>query len=129
MGSSDIALLPRAGVAWFNQSTLQIDGGGSPGTPLPRSQFPFPRIAGTTNNSTARVGITYLYHQLSDRILAQEVWDGTSGFWITNNITIDTTITAPYTSPTPLSFADQMKQEDLRNEQLRKEESKKPTPT
>ncbi|KAL8899409.1 MAG: hypothetical protein Q9207_006215 [Kuettlingeria erythrocarpa] len=132
LGSSDIVYIDngRQGVAWFNQSKLQIDASQA-GPPIPKTPFPFLRIAATYSNSTGLNGIAYLYHQLSDTILAEEVWDSTSGFWITNNITIETTSVSgpPAPSPTPPSFLDQLLKEDARNEQSRKSESSKPTPT
>lgn len=55
--------------------------------PLPEASFPYTRMASTfAKNSTS----SYLYHQITDTTFAEELWDGTSGFWISNNITIDT---------------------------------------
>lgn len=68
---------------WYNQSQVESS------HVAPSSDFPFPHFASTFANSSNN---TYLYHQLSDSIIAEELWDGdTSGFWISKNITIETT--------------------------------------
>ncbi len=92
---------------WFNQSTLQVASENSI-IPAPKIQFPFLRIAGTSINTTATVSSTYLYHQLSDTVFAEHLWDGTSGFWVSNNISIATTaITSPtgFGAPSSPTFA------------------------
>lgn len=90
VADSDVAPLAQGGALFLSHSTSQhgfdpIAYGGT--TQSPTSQFPFNRLTSTyaTNSNS-----TYLYHQLSDTILAEELWDGTSGFWISSNITIDT---------------------------------------
>lgn len=76
---------PYIQTIWFNQSTLLFVDERS--LLSPSADFPFPRVASTfAKNAT----YNYLYHQISDSILAEEVWDGTSGFWISKNITIGT---------------------------------------
>lgn len=90
VADSDVAPLAQGGALFLSHSTSRhgfdpIAFGGT--TQTPSSQFPFNRLTSTyaTNSNS-----TYLYHQLSDTILAEELWDGTSGFWISSNITIDT---------------------------------------
>lgn len=73
----------------FNKSTLVFGDTdmGQAAPPSPKSDFPFPRVTSTiVANGTG----TCLYHQISDSILAEENWDGTSGTWISKNIMIDT---------------------------------------
>ncbi|KAL8786833.1 MAG: hypothetical protein Q9213_002570 [Squamulea squamosa] len=89
---ADVAPLAQGHVLFLNQSKL--DRGAGPlvfgaGVDLPLSspRFPFEHLASTFANDS---NSTYVYHQLSDTILAEELWDGTSGFWISNNITIQT---------------------------------------
>lgn len=73
---------------YFNGSEFETSFGGS--LPDPMSKFPFRRLASTFASGT---GSSYLYHQLSDLAIAEEVWDGgTSGSWVSNNFTISTTI-------------------------------------
>ncbi|KAL9583823.1 MAG: hypothetical protein Q9203_004915 [Teloschistes exilis] len=90
VADSDVAPLAQGGALFLSHSTSQygfdpIAYGGT--TQSPTSRFPFNRLTSTyaTNSNS-----TYLYHQLNDTVLAEELWDGTSGFWISSNITIDT---------------------------------------
>ncbi|KAI4248773.1 MAG: hypothetical protein LQ352_005810 [Teloschistes flavicans] len=89
---SDVAPLAQGGRLFLKHSTHQH--GFDPivygqTTLPPTSQFPFNRLASIyAINSNS----TYLYHQLSDTIIAEELWDGISGVWISKNITIDTSI-------------------------------------
>ena len=89
MGNYDIALVssPTSGkpdAIWFNDSQLQ-----TVYEPSPSSKLPFHRFTTTFAENATN---TYLYHQLSDSVLAEELWDGgTSGFWISSNVTIETT--------------------------------------
>lgn len=48
--------------------------------------FPSQRLSTTSPVNTTK---TYLYHQIDDKTLGEEYWDGTSGFWLSSNITID----------------------------------------
>ncbi|KAL8688499.1 MAG: hypothetical protein Q9218_005607 [Villophora microphyllina] len=86
---SDIAPLMQGGALFLNQSVPQYGFGFPPKgeLPLPTVQFPFEHLASTYAKSSSS---TFIYHQLSDTVLAEELWDDTSGFWISNNITIDT---------------------------------------
>lgn len=74
---------------WFSRSGFESSFGGG-NLPPPLSEFPFQRLASTWT------GRSHLYHQLSDLIIAEDVWDGgTIGSWSSNNITISTTIMGP----------------------------------
>ncbi|KAL9630805.1 MAG: hypothetical protein Q9204_004538 [Flavoplaca sp. TL-2023a] len=57
------------------------------GRPSLNAPFPFQRLSTTSTINTTK---TYLYHQINESVLGEEYWDGTSGFWISTNITIDT---------------------------------------
>ncbi|KAL8647479.1 MAG: hypothetical protein Q9226_006411 [Calogaya cf. arnoldii] len=71
---------------WFSQSGFESSFGGG-NLPKPGSDFPFQRLASTLSKKT------YLYHQLSDLVIAEDVWDGdTVGSWTSGNITISTTV-------------------------------------
>lgn len=85
---SDITPLKQGAGVFLNQSTPQWGFGfQTGGVPLSSLRFPFNRLASTfADNATS----TYLYHQLTDTILAEELWDGTSAFWIQSNVTIET---------------------------------------
>ncbi|KAI4256208.1 MAG: hypothetical protein L6R42_006350 [Xanthoria sp. 1 TBL-2021] len=59
----------------------------------PDSPFPFQHLASTWDNATA----SYLYHQLDELTFVKDMWDGgISRFWISNNITIGTTISETF---------------------------------
>lgn len=59
----------------------------------PDSPFPFGRLASAWDNATA----SYLYHQLDDLTLVEDMWDGgISNFWTSTNITIGTTISETF---------------------------------
>ncbi|KAL8674522.1 MAG: hypothetical protein Q9224_007496 [Gallowayella concinna] len=71
---------------WFNHSTSRLYTQYE--VPIPNTQSSFYRFAGTHASNFTN---TYIYHQLSDSVIAEELWDnGDSGFWISSNITIDT---------------------------------------
>ena len=59
---------------------------GSETHPLPDSRFPFNHLAWERPWNTTS---TYLFHQLSGSIIAEEVWDEDTGIWNSTNITID----------------------------------------
>ncbi|KAL8915805.1 MAG: hypothetical protein Q9208_008833 [Pyrenodesmia sp. 3 TL-2023] len=92
LGSSDIALLSPGQPLYFDQSTMRVSATHHgkkyrAKLPLPNTPFPFNRLASTfARNGTN----SYLYHQISDSIISEDLWDDTSGFWITSNITIET---------------------------------------
>ncbi|KAL8925826.1 MAG: hypothetical protein Q9208_003323 [Pyrenodesmia sp. 3 TL-2023] len=69
----------------LNRETLETDAGFE--IPLPKSSFPYQRLAGTyAENFT----VSYLYHQLSDSVFAEDLWDDKSKVWISKTFTIDT---------------------------------------
>ena len=89
-GSSDIAVLSpgqngRGRSVWMKGSTLQQSNGG--GLPLPNTTFPFDRLASTPARDSTE---SYLYHQISDRVIEELLWNARGGFWESQNITIDT---------------------------------------
>ncbi|KAL8992271.1 MAG: hypothetical protein Q9169_007231 [Polycauliona sp. 2 TL-2023] len=55
--------------------------------PPPEQNLPFGHIAGTVSINPTKA---YTYHQLDDSTFRENFWDGTSGIWIRNSITIDT---------------------------------------
>lgn len=64
----------------------------APGAPYfakgsPNALFPFQRLSTTYALNTTK---TYLYHPIDDTTLGGKLWDGTSDFWLSTNITIDT---------------------------------------
>ncbi|KAL9601999.1 MAG: hypothetical protein Q9219_002107 [cf. Caloplaca sp. 3 TL-2023] len=92
--SNEIGIFGREGEVvhermWINQSILRIyedtmrtDTPKSPETP-----FPFNRLTTLYLNSTKE---TYIYHQISDTVIAEELWDEVNKSWFTKNITIPT---------------------------------------
>ncbi|KAL8636975.1 MAG: hypothetical protein Q9226_009177 [Calogaya cf. arnoldii] len=69
---------------WFMApvpQSLTVDG-----RPSPNAPFPFQRLSTTSATNTTK---TYLYHQINDSTIGEEYWDGTSGFWLSNNLTTD----------------------------------------
>ncbi|KAL8853050.1 MAG: hypothetical protein Q9221_002080 [Calogaya cf. arnoldii] len=54
--------------------------------PSPNAPFSFQRLSTTSPMNTTK---TYLYHQINDSTVGEEYWDGTSGFWLSDNLTID----------------------------------------
>ena len=54
--------------------------------PSPNAPFSFQRLSTTSPMNTTK---TYLYHQIHDSTIGEEYWDGTSGFWLSDNLTID----------------------------------------
>lgn len=84
---SDIAAMPGF-VVFVQKSELSFLWiGGLDTAPMPRSSFPFTRLAKafSVNDST----VTFLYHQLDTSTFAEEQWDTSIGDWLpTTNISI-----------------------------------------
>ena len=88
--SSDIAVLSlgqngSGRTVWMNRSTLQQSNGGT--LPLPNTTFPYDRLASTPARDSTE---SYLYHQISDKVIEELIWNARGSFWESQNITIDT---------------------------------------
>ena len=60
---------------------------GSPKDKIPKSLCPYARLTGTIiQNSTS----FYVYRPTSDTTCAEDLWDSSSGVWITTNMAIPT---------------------------------------
>ena len=82
MSQSDFVVLYDQFILWFNQTKLEYGPQMSMATensdqPLPEAQFPFRRLglALGLNGSEA-----YVYHQINDSVIAEELWND-SEFW------------------------------------------------
>lgn len=54
----------------------------------PKSTFPFPRLAGTTGQTSS--GNVYLYHQINGTTVAEDVYSTTEGFFTSDYLGIST---------------------------------------
>lgn len=81
-------MLGTGQILWFQGSALRMEKSIMLNSyPIPKSSFPFHRLASTpAENAT----FSYLYHQLSDSVFAEDLWDDTSQLWISKNFTIET---------------------------------------
>ncbi|KAL8786987.1 MAG: hypothetical protein Q9195_007965 [Heterodermia aff. obscurata] len=75
---------------WVNGTTLvQLGDRGNSNfftvPSLPRSPFPFARMAGLSDTNSSSM---FIYHQLNASAFVEELWDGSEGVWTSNTITI-----------------------------------------
>ncbi|KAL8671110.1 MAG: hypothetical protein Q9168_004379 [Polycauliona sp. 1 TL-2023] len=87
---SDLAPLAGGSVLLLNQSELDISLGTSnvhAQVTLPIDRLPFDHIASSFATGSNK---SYVYYQLDDSTFVEDLWDGTSGFWIPTNVSIDT---------------------------------------
>lgn len=55
-------------------------------TTKPQSPFPFTRLANTSSENS---NILYMYHQINETIVAEDLYDDTTAHWIFSNISIE----------------------------------------
>lgn len=75
---SDIATFSTAHFIWINGTQPMIGPSPPPRPGLPKTPFPFTRLASATFQS-----ITYLYHQINGTTIAEEQWNDIENFWDT----------------------------------------------
>ena len=77
-------------ILWFNQTKLEttiLTGVDILDQPLPDAQFPFPRLGRAQElNGTG----AYIYHQMNDSIIAEEIWNDSLFWQKSKNISITT---------------------------------------
>ena len=74
---------------WVNGTTLSsfYDPDVSMFNNPPTSAFPYTRLAATTTDGSTAF---YLYHQINESIIAEDVWDRALGSWSSSTINIAT---------------------------------------
>lgn len=74
---------------WTNSSAqkLQMLSHFSHLSHAPEPPFPFSRIA-TINSNLSKEFPVMIYHQLTESVLVEEIWENTNRIWLKNNITI-----------------------------------------
>lgn len=76
-------------VIWTNSSAqkLQMSSHFSLLSHAPEPPFPFSRIAAINSNLSKEFPVM-IYHQLTESVLVEEIWENTNRIWLKNNITI-----------------------------------------
>ena len=94
MTSSDIALFFDGGpwgpegcqAAWVDQSKLRFSNSDLPSPPKPDTVFTYEHLAWVFGMNRS---MNYLYHQMSESVIIEDLWDDDNGFWTTRNITVN----------------------------------------
>lgn len=71
---------------WTNSSAQKLHILGYFGL-SPEPPFPFSRIAAINSNISKEFPVM-IYHQLTESVLVEQIWENTNRIWLKNNITI-----------------------------------------
>ena len=87
MTQSDLVGFSTRSFLRFNQSEIQNGFFASAETPIPDAWFPFRRLGASYNSNGVE---SYIYHQMNESIIAEEIWDEAEFWQPSRNISIGT---------------------------------------
>lgn len=84
-----IILLPGEGLTaiWTDSSAQKLQMSSRLLSHAPEPPFPFSRIAAINSNLSKEFPVM-IYHQLTESVLVEEIWENTNRIWLKNHITI-----------------------------------------